>query len=140
MDKGASASADRAFVPSGSSRVAPSRPAASIPSAGETFTAVYPFVRDTYTAIDEEGGFEAPTWKPGVRFESLPPYGEDTGAVADGEGLVHFSVVATFKPGHYPVRGNLCVIPLPQDRGPKSKLSERIRACKPIKRRETVDA
>lgn len=102
MDKGASGKPDRAAglrpqPPSASSQ-------SSIPSAGDTFTATYPFVRDTYTATDEEGCHERQTWKPGVRFEPLPPYGEDTGAAADGEGLVSFSVVATFKPARYPMR------------------------------------
>jgi hypothetical protein len=70
--------------------------------AGQVICVVYPFVRDTYTYWDEEGGIEAPTWRPGVRYEDCGP--EDVEAVADGEGQVEFTVVDTFKPGRYPTR------------------------------------
>lgn len=74
------------------------------PSAGQVVRIVYPFVRDTYTQFDEEGGVTVPTWRPGVRYEVCGPYGEDAEAVADGEGEAEFTVVDTFKPGRFPER------------------------------------
>jgi hypothetical protein len=75
---------------------------ASIPSAGQLYTVSYPFVKDTYAGFDEEGGFEASTWRPGIRFEWISP--EDTAPVADGQGLMQLIVVDTFKPGRFPTR------------------------------------
>lgn len=74
---------------------------------GDTFECKYPFVRDTYHVVDgDEDGInvsDAPTWKPGVRHENIPPEG-DTETHADGLGLCRLTVVATFKPGKYPER------------------------------------
>lgn len=72
------------------------------PSAGEVFTIIYPFVRDTYQSFDKDGIVEVPTWKPGVRFENVGP--EDVGTVADGVGKAAFTVVDVFKPGRFPTR------------------------------------
>jgi hypothetical protein len=69
---------------------------------GDVFTVVYPFVRDTYQALDEEGFCDLPTWRPGVRFEAIGP--EDSGSVADAIGSAEFTVVAAFKPGRFPMR------------------------------------
>jgi hypothetical protein len=75
---------------------------ASIPSAGDTFTIVYPFVRDTYSSFDEEGGCEVETWKPGIKYVQVS---EDHAApVADAVGSATFTVVDTFKPGKFPRR------------------------------------
>lgn len=76
----------------------------TIPDAGDVFSIVYPFVRDTYERFNEEGCENVPTWKPGIRYEPLPPYGEDTGSIADGIGKVVFTVEAVFKPGRFPMR------------------------------------
>lgn len=104
LSEGASASQAGPLAEGGaaSSTASPAKP--SVPSAGDTFTIDYPFVRDTYTAFDEEGCCEAQTWRPGVRFVPLPPYGEDSGAVADGIGIAHFEVISIHKPAHYPAR------------------------------------
>jgi hypothetical protein len=73
----------------------------------QTFEFRYPFVRETYRAFDSDedgsGEIEVPTWKPGVRFENVPPEG-DTRTHADALGLCRLTVVATFKPGRYPER------------------------------------
>ena len=76
--------------------------AAHTPVAGEVFRVVYPFVRETFFTYDEEGGYESPTWRPGVRYEPDGP--ESYSAVADGEGEMRLTVVDTFKPGRYPTR------------------------------------
>lgn len=74
----------------------------SLPSAGEVFTIVYPSVRDTYSAFDEEGAHEADTWKPGINYVQVS---EDHSApVADAVGSATFTVVDTFKPGRFPRR------------------------------------
>lgn len=72
------------------------------PQSGQVIRIGYPFVRDTYTYWDEEGGVTVPTWRPGVRYEPCGP--EDVEAVADGEGEAEFTVVDTFKPGRFPER------------------------------------
>jgi len=33
----------------------------------DVFRVPYPFIRDTYSWLDEDGGGETLTWKPGVR-------------------------------------------------------------------------
>lgn len=67
---------------------------------GVVFAVPYPFVRDLY---DEGGDPPVPTWRPGVRYELLPPDGGEE-AVADGVGEMHLRVVSTHKPGRYPER------------------------------------
>jgi hypothetical protein len=69
---------------------------------GAVLTVTYPFVRETYTTYDDEGGCSMPTWRPGVRYEDCGP--EDVEPVADAEGQAIFTVVATFKPGRFPTR------------------------------------
>ncbi len=73
-------------------------------SAGQSFSIVYPFIRDTYTAMDEEGGAEVKTWRPGVHIEHGGRYSDDAVIWADAEGSANFTVVACFKPGHFPTR------------------------------------
>lgn len=63
------------------------------------FSTPYPFVRDTY----DDAGDPIPTWRPGVRYELLPPDGGEE-AVADGVGEMHLRVISTHKPGRYPER------------------------------------
>lgn len=75
---------------------------ASVPSAGDEFGILYPFVRDTYTSFDADGCSEMPTWKPGIRNEWISP--EETGTVADGVGGAVFTVVDVHKPGRFPTR------------------------------------
>lgn len=71
---------------------------------GATFRAPYPFVRTTYTEFDQDGPAEVQSWKPGVVFEPLPPYGEDVDCVAEGTGEIILTVVSVHKPGHFPTR------------------------------------
>jgi hypothetical protein len=76
------------------------------PAVGESFSAVYPFVRDTYTSYDFEPEgvttHELPTWKPGVRHADK---GEgDVESLADGLGQMVLTVVSVHKPGRYPTR------------------------------------
>jgi hypothetical protein len=73
-----------------------------IPSAGDVFTIVYPFVRDTYTELTEDGPCETATWKPGINYVQVS---EDHAApVADAVGQAIFTVVGVFKPGRFPTR------------------------------------
>ena len=78
---------------------------------GRTYTvAPFPFKRETY--LSPEDGSDvvswasgtAVSWAPGVRFEPMPPYGENAEAVADGEGAMLLTVVSLHKPGRYPTR------------------------------------
>jgi len=67
------------------------------------FIAPYPFVREKYVRVtpnpDEP---ERDTWRPGVRFEPVPP--DDGEAVADAVGNIILTVVGRFKPGRFPER------------------------------------
>lgn len=71
---------------------------------GQEFRVVYPFIRDTYTEFDEDGGAERPTWRPGCRYEACGYYGDESEALADGIGTQVLTVVDVFKPGKYPTR------------------------------------
>jgi hypothetical protein len=79
---------------------------ASIPRAGDKFTIAYPFVRGTFLDVfgtfDEGEPVDKATWRPGIEFRQFCT--EDTEAFCDAEGRAQFSVVAVFKPGHYPAR------------------------------------
>lgn len=70
--------------------------------AGSVFSVPYPFVRDVYNSLEEDGPVEVPTWKPGVRYVAVGP--EDSEAVADAAGRMILRVVDVFKPAHYPAR------------------------------------
>lgn len=76
--------------------------------AGDIFMVTYPFVRCTYEEHDhDEYGMSVTTvqsWKPGVEFLPLAPYGEDTEAVCDAEGRMVLTVVDVHKPGRFPAR------------------------------------
>ena len=73
------------------------------PAVGEVFTVPYPFVQDTWVEhYDGEDGpetDEVPTWKPGVRSESV-----DVGMEADAIGAQILTVVGVYRPGHFPTR------------------------------------
>lgn len=70
--------------------------------AGAVFQHAYPFVRDTYDEMNEDGWATVKTWKPGVRMENIGP--EDVGGIADGIGAQRLTVIDTFKPGRFPKR------------------------------------
>lgn len=74
------------------------------PKAGEEFRVRFPFIRDEYAAFDEEGPVNVKTWRPGVGFEAVGPYGEESEAYANGEGWMILSVVGVYKPGRFPTR------------------------------------
>lgn len=64
---------------------------------GRAFVVVFPFVRR-----EDDGWHDrVAEWRPGVRLEPLPPYGESSEAVADGEGRMTITVVSLHKPGKY---------------------------------------
>lgn len=65
---------------------------------GKTYEVTCPFVRTMFEGIDEDGPFEAQTWKPGVEFVGFGPEGSPTRAVADGEGKVLYTVVGVYSP------------------------------------------
>lgn len=69
---------------------------------GAFIEVAHPFVREKYNGLDEDGPFERMSWRPGVRFEHIPP---DTGAFfADGVGKQTITIVSTHKPGRFPER------------------------------------
>jgi hypothetical protein len=76
--------------------------------AGDVFRVKYPFVRcevDVADADPEGQGFATiRSWKPGVEFVALGPYGEDAEAICHAEGEMVLTVVDVFKPGRFPAR------------------------------------
>jgi hypothetical protein len=75
-----------------------------VPTEGEKFEVVYPFVFDpTPLGFDRDG---APTdegkWKPGILWRATGP--EDEGAYAHAVGKQVLTVVGVFKPGRFPTR------------------------------------
>jgi hypothetical protein len=77
-------------------------------TAGDVFCVRFPFVRETVDLPDDDpegvGFVRVQSWKPGVRFEALPPYGEDSESVADAEGQMVLTVVDVHRPGRFPTR------------------------------------
>lgn len=73
-------------------------------AAGQEFRNKYPFIRDTYGEYDGEDFVEVATWRPGCRYEACGYYGDDSEAVADGDGCQILTVVSVHKPGSYPAR------------------------------------
>lgn len=72
---------------------------------GDEIAVKHPFLWELATVeMGEDGPVDAMSWRPGVRFELLPPYGEDSEAIADGEGLMILTVISVHKPGRYPTR------------------------------------
>lgn len=75
-----------------------------IPTEGQKFEVVYPFVFDPTPQGYEPCG--APTdeghWKPGVLWKDVGP--EDEGAYAHGVGTQALTVVAVCKPGRFQTR------------------------------------
>lgn len=68
----------------------------------ELVEVAYPFFQDDYNGLDEDGPYTAKTWRPGVRYEMVPP--DDSEAVADGVGKMIMEVVSRHKPGRFPER------------------------------------
>lgn len=62
----------------------------------------HPFIRATYSGLDEDGPFETKCWSPGVRDEWCAP--DDSVMVADGDGAQRLTVVSVHKPGRFPTR------------------------------------
>jgi hypothetical protein len=74
-------------------------------TAGEVYTvSSYPFVRCVASTYDVDGPCEFLSWKPGVVFRAVGPYGEDSEGIAHGLGQMLMTVVSTHKPGRYPAR------------------------------------
>lgn len=69
---------------------------------GQVFAVTFPFLRDTFTGVGEDGFFEQPTWIPGVR--AVDSHVNDCDYVADGEGIMTLTVVSIHRPGRYPTR------------------------------------
>jgi len=68
----------------------------------QVFEHDYPFVRDSYTAIEVDGFREVLSWKPGVGYVFCYP--DDMRAVCEGVGKQILTVVDVHKPGKYPTR------------------------------------
>ena len=71
---------------------------------GDEIVVRYPFLWEAATEMGPDGVCEIMSWRPGVRFELLPPYGDDSEAIADGEGRQILTVVSVYKPGRFPAR------------------------------------
>jgi hypothetical protein len=72
-------------------------------NAPERHVVPYPFYRTTHEGYDEEGAYEAPTWRPGAECD-LDAAGCPSWA-ADAMGEMILEVVGRFKPpGRYPER------------------------------------
>lgn len=73
---------------------------------GMVFKGRYPFIRVKVSLCDEDGPYEAMSWKPGVNHEPyyVPPGECNYETVADGEGEILLTVVSIHKPGRYPTR------------------------------------
>jgi hypothetical protein len=70
---------------------------------GETHIVPYPFFQTVYTGHDENGGYEAPCWRPGTQGDH-DSFGGWVHS-ADGMGEMILEVVGRFKPaGPYPER------------------------------------
>ncbi len=70
-------------------------------TAGDILQFSYPFVRDTFSEMDEDGVSTSACWRPGVR---MVDYLEHQEAVADGIGQQIITVVSTHKPGKFQER------------------------------------
>lgn len=69
----------------------------------ESYEVPYPFFQTTYQGWDEDGGYEAPCWRPGCQADD-DGYGRTVWA-ADAMGQMILEVVGRFKPnGPYPER------------------------------------
>ena len=72
---------------------------------GETVSVPYPFIREEYHAIEEDGSCLVPCWRPGVRQNQRAVYyGNDYDFEADGEGRQLLTLISRHKPGKYPER------------------------------------
>lgn len=71
---------------------------------GKSYEVRCPFVRTTYTEVDEDGTSEVPTWRPGVEWVNVGYFGEAE-ARHDGVGSVVYTVVDFHRlPRPYPPR------------------------------------
>lgn len=59
---------------------------------GSIYTVPCPFVREAYSSWDEDGETTELSWRPGVKFESVGPWGE-TQVRAHGMGSVIYTVI-----------------------------------------------
>lgn len=69
---------------------------------GRQYRVEFPFIKDVYVDITEEGSTEEETWVPGCR--SVPVYPDDCEAVADDIGEMVLTIISVHKPGKYPER------------------------------------
>lgn len=73
---------------------------------GLIFVARYPFVRETVTLWDQDGGNEVSSWAPGVRMEAryVAPDDCETDYIADGVGAIILTIISVHRPGRFPTR------------------------------------
>lgn len=64
---------------------------------GTAFKVQFPFVMEVATAVDEDGPYDVPSWRPGSKHD-------DDGAHYHGVGFMILTVVSVHKPGNYPPR------------------------------------
>lgn len=69
---------------------------------GSIIEAAHPFIRTTYSEMDEDGSSSVTTWSPGIRFEDKGV--GDVECIADGVGAQLLTVIDIHKPGKYPTR------------------------------------
>jgi len=66
---------------------------------GATIDVGYPFVRESISLFGEAAIM---TWRPGTRFEPVPP--DDTRSFADAIGAMVLTIVSIHRPGKFPTR------------------------------------
>ncbi|MBC3943325.1 hypothetical protein [Sphingomonas albertensis] len=69
---------------------------------GAVFAVRYPFVRETYQSIGEDGYVDILSWRPGTTCENTWDGDVDYGA--DGEGWQRLTVVGVYQPPRFPTR------------------------------------
>lgn len=72
--------------------------------AGAVFCVKYPFVKEPYEKLEEDGPYTIESWRPGVSIEYTGDYRRDMDVWAAGEGRMILTVVGRFKPKGYPER------------------------------------
>ena len=76
-----------------------------IPEIGKEYRVACPFVRSVYTSYNEDGPSSILSWRPGVIFEAVGPWGDSSAPMAHGEGTAVYRVVDIHKlPTPYPAR------------------------------------
>lgn len=75
------------------------------PEVGQEYRVACPFVRSVYTSYTEDGPSNILSWKPGIIFEVVDPWGDSSAPIAHGEGTAVYRVIDIHRlPYPYPAR------------------------------------